>query len=265
MTQRQQLIGWLIGLNLLGTLVVWALVLFAPRSAYPPLEVTLIPWVASLPALGNLLAFWAVFGGRPRPWRLVAILVVVTPAIYIVPKHTVYVVWFCMLDVQVLAVSSLLLIGRLLGLKVCDLSQEDSAEDPNSTPARFQFSLWSLLEWTTAFAIVLAVLQYLPLLFLPEVDELYNIYLAIHVGSLLVAPPALWVALGRQRAILRIPVLILFTAAAVVIEKLLMPESYVTVAYVIEFSILQAAWLVGSLWLVRRAGYRLVWRRRAWW
>jgi len=80
------------------------------------------------------------------------------------------------------------------------------------------------------------------------------------VSGVATALGALWIGLGARWPAIRVVSLGLTAAAGVTILALLIDTAEVWEC--MAYCFFQAAYLVGSLWLVRLAGYRLVWRRR---
>jgi hypothetical protein len=106
------------------------------------------------PSQATLLAFWVMLGGGRFLWRVLPTVLGVV----------LYLWWFQRADSewrmtiigQVCIWGVLLLIARLAGLELVRSSTLPSASQP------FQFSIWDMLMWTTALAIVLSVLRCLP-------------------------------------------------------------------------------------------------------
>ena len=117
------------------------------------------------------------------------------------------------------------------------------------------------MSWTTAVAVLLATLHYCPKELLEFVFAEPLFLVGFLLSNALIALGALWIALGVRWPAVRIVVLMVTSIAGVTIFRL--ATGYSTEAWeIVTYFVAQAVYLVGSLWLVRLAGYRLVWRRR---
>jgi len=212
-------------------------------------------------AQGCLLGAWVAFGGRPTPWRLAGATVALVVGNIILhpdphgrgdPSYAFIVL------VQVLGTSVPLLAVRLVGLEIVRSLPDGS----KPVVYRFQFSLRGLLEWTAGAAILLGIVPRLSDgfrdLFLPGNWQAVN-WQALGIFAIdgLVAVAALWVALGVQRTAVRLGVL----AASGVSLAIFLASERAPASWVVAFPLLVAALLLGSLWVFRGLGYRLVWRR----
>jgi hypothetical protein len=224
-------------------------------------------WIAilSLPmSQVCLLAAWAALGNTPAPWRAVGLVIPlavwskVTASLLmasIAPApETITSQWTFFLLMEALAAVCLLGVARAAGLHGTGAAYPAQAEAAASRRP-FQFSLGYLFGWLTAAAIVLAGLGYtfsLSQLDLRARDlrEMATMA-ALNVGMLL---GALYAMLGTRRWLLRWLVAIVPGAAAAWLSLPREPLWAILVGCT-------AAWIVGSLAVVRAAGYRLAWRR----
>ena len=110
-------------------------------------------------------------------------------------------------------------------------------------------------------AVLLATLRYCPKRLLEYVFDEPLIFAAIILGSALIALGALWIGLGVRWPVVRIVVLVVTSIGGVAILQLTVGSSG-DLGEFVTFFVTQTVYLVVSLWLVRLAGYRLVWRRR---
>lgn len=253
--RRWLLIGVVVGIAALIDFVV--LPLAGPPRAPDWLDLLIF---SMAPSHGTLLGLWAALGGRATPWRLVAGFVAAVGCVWMLGDFDL-VYWVVVLLAQMVTMSALLLLARLLGLELADEFRHDSAEDSSAERQWVQYSLRSLLSWTAACAVVLATLHYLPKEPLSTIFEDPPILAAIVGSSVVIALGALWIALGARWPSVRIVGLGL-TAVTGVTTLWLVVGSQGELWEFVAFCLFQAAYLVGSLWLVRLAGYRLVWRRR---
>ena len=217
----------------------------------------------------SLAAVWTGFAGRWFPWRVMGLSITAV-------MWSRYVAWIVapsqiddyaclygsLLLAQTIAILVSLTVARLSGARLVRADRVDMADEGASGPSRFQFSLREMLSWTTVLAVVLGALRY-------SVDhDLFPSYLGdwrqLAVLSLANAVPALlaiWAALGTGRPALRAMALALATAAAIGAGSML-AEVVSLRAYAV-LCILQGVWVLGSLWVFRVAGCRVVRAARA--
>lgn len=271
MLDRRQSIELVVFVNLLVGVLAPALIAEGFYSASGPVRTVLLSVALSQ---GSLLAIWAVCGGRPTPWRVVAAIVGIVVWIWVLgePAWVEQDPWWswswsllwgycvCLLLCQMVPVTGLLLLARLVGVGVTHGSHSGTT---TSRP-RLQFSIRSLLEWTTALAMLLGTFHYIPEDFFISISSLppWRVLsiIAIVGSGVLIAPAALWTALGTRLPLARYCTLLVAVAAAVATMTLVLGED--EFGYSLVFGIGQTVWLVGSLWVFRLLGYRLVWRRR---
>ncbi len=210
---------------------------------------------------GALLGFWTVLGKKATmPWRMylgLAAIVAVLFGYYSVcptaPQHyaPLFVLQTCLVAVALLAM-------RITGLRLVHVS--DSAVPPSDP---FRFSLFDVLSWTAATALILGSLQCLPRgvirerLSLPVYLTLRELFLAACVPLAGVALASFWLVLGRRWPIRRflgwVTVIVLGAALVESVDRqrLLFWYALLWTSY--------AALLTPSLVVVRLAGYRLEW------
>ncbi len=222
-----------------------------------------------------LLAIWAGLGGGPLPWRLagmVAGIALCTGLEYFDDISGIFVTLTMARLAQVFHVVTILLAARLSGLGLPLLSEGGSCEVSHSEKPKLQFSLGYLLGWTTGFAVLLAILrcigsyeeEAMSLVIWWRDDALMLVSIAV------IALAAVWTALGTRWPVVRVLLLGLSVAAesaSAAWEHLAVYPFFLSFWWrVLAFSSLpHAAWIVGSLWVFRIAGYRLVWRRPVLW
>ena len=125
---------------------------------------------------GIFLGVWTVGGDKPTPWRFVGVVAAIAALVCLqkVPGfdllHEVErmaVPLLCM----VIATSLALFIGQMAGVRIEHVPRnvssnltfqmvrlEESLEGTDGAsaePPKLQFSLWSLMSWTTAFSVLL--------------------------------------------------------------------------------------------------------------
>lgn len=143
-------------------------------------------------------------------------------------------------------------IGRLFGLKLLNI-KADSAIRP-SMQNRFQFSIRCLLEWITIAAVFMGSLTYI--LGKGEGFALHREWKEFAFKSVLYAVAALilsWAVLGIRWTTLRviIQVVVAFMLVRSICLRILNMEDM--------SAALSIAFLLASLWFLRRLDYRLVW------
>jgi hypothetical protein len=267
----------LIGLLLLATVLVDLVVVSVVASELPPwiergragrAELMLI----SLPlAQASLVAVWAGFGGRSLAWRTVGLVLIITLWSAVVgwlmePSRPMSMAtpWTILLLAQTTLIFACVMLARSTGLRVTRATDIVSSQQPAGGRRRFQFSLAYSLSWITAVALVLGILQYvLYRKHIPPDPDFWPDVALLSIAHTAIALSTLWTVLGRQRLVLRL-VGLLLTALAAVAAYYHLTEIAEWLAAV-TLCLAQLLWLVGSLWVIRVAGYRLVWpssRRR---
>lgn len=209
---------------------------------------------------GSILAFWATLGGKASPWRLVlaTVAVVAWQSLATDMRSDVGTIVLSSIRIaQMFTVSLLLLSIRFVGLR---LSCDDMG--PIAPDAyKIQFSLRSMLEWTAAAAVLLGAIHYAPSDFPSGVCE----FLALHpydvllVAGILIAIVSLWATLSKRSMGLRVGVLLATLGVCTLVGEVLKSGDFPQFGL---FFSCQTILLIGSLWPVRLAGYRLIWRRR---
>jgi hypothetical protein len=227
-----------------------------------PLFVFVLVMFGQGAGLGSLLGIWAALGGRPTLWRLVgttmalvgcmALAECMTPVSidgHGLPVNDLRSLWVAVVFSLALATSLPLLALRFLGLEIAHREPDDSLlQRP-----KLQFSLRSLLEWTAALALMLGTLQMTPGWF-PDV-ALAPLGLCPICGLLALA--ALWITLGTRWRAIRMLGLALAGASLVAGLVVLRDLDFLSPVW-----LLWIVSVIGSLWVFRIAGYRLVWRGR---
>ncbi|MHC4177864.1 MAG: hypothetical protein ACYSWU_10175 [Planctomycetota bacterium] len=241
-----------------------ALVALLPTVLFPLSLDRTVYWALSF-AQGSLLGIWVVLGGKGGPWRL-ASAVVVTAALFalvevggtwleaMIGGGLAIVMWLSLVLQQTIATSLPLLILRLLGLKLV----EASWETPGLGASKLQFSLRALLGWTAAMAVLLSAIHYLPRRYFNDVlmyPWQQATWLELHA---LMALISIWAALSARSLPIRIGVFVLGVALVVAVDHLCWPRALRNPVFWIG----ESSFVLGSLWLIRLAGWRLVWRHR---
>jgi len=162
---------------------------------------------------------------------------------------------------QLLMMTLFLMCVRLAGVSLVDGSSLDSVQKSEGSGFTFQFSVRRLLSWTTALGVLLATLRCISkdFWFFPSADGPMQILILI-VINFPITLVCLWAGLGTRRPVVRYTALVLLVAAGVLATMLIIRvDSFAPAAL---WCALPALWMLGSTWLIRFAGYRVVWRRR---
>jgi hypothetical protein len=237
-----------------------------------PVVVILVAAYAMLCILGMLLGIWAAIRDKPTPWRFVGVVAAIV-AITCLQKLPGFefvsgIERFAspLLFTMVVPTSLALFIGRMAGVRLERVSRNASSnlafqmvrleeglegtDGASAEPPKLQFSLWSLLSWTTAFAVLLSSLRVWHVVTSASVVDwlVFAISIAAFFPVMLVA---LWIALADRWLGARIIVFVLVVSASA-----LFAASASIMAFV----------LIGALLVFRRlTGYCLVWRKPAVW
>ncbi len=259
MRKRRILIGLVVGVAVLGQ----AAIAWIDGPLGPEDYVNFFLFAMTL-SHGSLLACWAALSGRATPWRMVVVVVGIVGWMWLLERFAfdsdVLVMTFLALLLMGL-VSLLLLTARFFGTELTDTWAADWDRPPEPSRRWMQYSLRSLFSWMTAVAMVLAALHYLPK---RQIDAFLSpaallVLVAILGGSALIALSAVWLTLATRWTAMRHLVLFL---AGVVPAFALTATHEIDEAEAVTLYLGQIFWTAGSLWLVRLAGYRLIWRRR---
>jgi hypothetical protein len=236
--------------------------------------VEMIPFI-TVHSSGSLLGIWVALGGSPAPWRFVGATLALAVCVFLCRmvwnesplEESVLAILFYMV-----AISLPLLIARIGGLRVRQLDkrnpnlvdtlgrlaqkEDESVIDRIPVKRRWpQWSLSSILLWTAAIAVLLSTLSVLGVLREPLIP--------LCVGGIvlfIMTLVELWLVLGNSWLVARIMV---FGLTVVVAVALLYPAE--RIFRVLDFlgmlvvTLMMALWLLGLLYIVRAAGYRLTW------
>jgi hypothetical protein len=252
----------LISLLLLASLLVDAVVLSIVSE---PRESATIAAVAFAFGQTNLVAIWFALGNTPMSIRFVAVFAVAVGWVFAlcirlgdsgVPDIVID------LLVQASLVAVPLLVIRLLG---CEVFHTGAAGDADRRPGdlgRFQFSIRQILGWTTAIAVVLGVMKYVASIGPLEFRDFSDFdFVAFMIVRAVIALAALWGVLGSRWPILRFAVLGVLEVMAILAGQRVGILGQ-DLAAILKFHLAEAMVLLGSLWVVRVAGYRLRFVRR---
>ena len=270
MRSSRLLIGLLVAATLLVDLVALSVVTSGgwPPPKWPHAAVVVL--VSLMDSQICLVAIWASLSRASVPWRLVCIFLnlacwagletLVNPE---PPSDLTTTLCMLFLLVQTLAIVVPLSTARLAGVKLVELT--DGRLPQRGPPAlrSRQFSLRYLFAWMTAVAVVLSILR------LTVHGEYFYLvsglpwwhFAVSFVATAAIALAALWAALGTRRPAWRFALPLLATAAAIA-ASYYTPRTISRSASAV-YCLLQMLWLLGSLYVVRVAGYRLVRAGRA--
>ncbi len=228
----------------------------------PSSDPVMVALCAVAPSHGSLLALWAALAGRATPWRFVIAFIagLLWMWVMLLCDADGAVLWGCVGIIQMVVLSVLLMAARLFGAELAGTLDDDVPLTVEVDRPWVQFSLRSVFSWTTAVAVLLSTLHYFPTEALGEVLVEPFVGATIIGGGVLIALGALWIALGARWPVARWFVLGL--AAAVAGIGIFAALGFHEGPELVVFLGSQIALVTGSFWLIRLAGYRLVWRRR---
>ncbi|NUQ65875.1 MAG: hypothetical protein HUU20_25720 [Pirellulales bacterium] len=199
-------------------------------------------------------AVWLALGRTSLPWRLLAIVAVsVAWSFLMTTGRGGITAWNVALLAQSLGILAALSFLRA-GEWRFELAAGGATPDVRAQ-APLQFSIGYLLSWTTSVAVMLGILQYT---FgndaLPVDTRVWRDIGWLTVGQTALTAAALWAVFGFHRAGVRLVLLAAGTAVCLISLGLVSPgPGWANVA----LCLLQLAWLLGALAVVRVAGYRL--------
>jgi hypothetical protein len=224
-----------------------------PDGTFSPLHFTIQALLMLGPAQATLLAVWVALGGGKFVWR--ALPTALGTILYVGGFSYARNPWsedWLFTAVATMGVSlAMLLLARWLGLRLARSCDSKPASGP------FQFYIRDILLWTTAVAIVLSGWRCLPkdaFAFLQGA-----VPLLAFAGLILIVAAAMFAALGRGWIVARVlspPTAVVLTAKFL---NATLPSPQPTWYFAIMIS-LMLFWLLGSLLVLRLAGYRLGWR-----
>lgn len=262
----------LIGLLLLATVVVDGVALVVVGGRFQQLrwpQVTLGAFFSLPFSQVSLASIWAGLARTPAPGRLLgafmtamawAVLLDLTLRHNAVAQYN-RTRWIALLLMQVLFVLGPLSIVRATGVRL--------TESPGPRPAKthavgavpVQFSLGYLLGWITAVAIVLGMVRWgVSYELLPRSPSAWAETAVLGLTHGCVALLSLWLLLGSLRHPLEFAMLCYVTMSALAACFLLAAEPGYEAALAALFCA-ETLLLVGPLWVLRVAGYRLKVRR----
>jgi hypothetical protein len=211
-----------------------------------------IPLMMLFPSQGALLGFWIALGGKHASWRVLLTVGGIVAYLWCVGTVPyVEALWHGLLLVpSICIVSVLLLLARFTGLRIF--------RGEASSQQRPQFAVRDALVWLTAFAVLFGAIRWWRSWPLHNIlDDPADVRSLTNLGICAIASLAsLWVVLGRRRLILRIFALVAVNAAAS--YSFTQTNPWLGSLYLAS----EVAWIVGSLVVVRLAGYRLTWQWR---
>jgi hypothetical protein len=252
--------GLLIGLLILAVLLIDVVSMFAISPwflefAWP--SYWLAVFLAFLFSQNGLLAVWVGLGCTALPWRIIigflGVLFFSSGFVQYKRAWTEENLW--LFGTQTILILVVLVTSRFAGWHLQVIGNVEISSYEKS--GRFQFTLWTILVWTTTLAVALGLLRSLALLgffrSLPNLidwdDTLFGMFQAPLPLS------ALWAFTGRKwpvlRAIQLLLVLIILLGITVWIAG---DSSRVPIAVMFTFETL---FLAGALYVVRLEGFRL--------
>ena len=209
-------------------------------------------WIAPLLLVlghsqGALLGFWIALGRRHTPWRVLLASVGVIAYLWCLSELDALAKYFHMpFAWSTCLIAVLLFIGRVGGVSI--------VVDDSSRLRRPQCTLMDVFVWMTTFAIVFAAIDWRSIpAYLDKSLGTVGIFAAVSLASL-------WAVLGRKWLSARVlTVFMAITTGATIV--MLVEQRLEGLAFGLVLAV-HTGWIVGSLFFVRRAGYRLMWQWR---
>jgi hypothetical protein len=272
MKHARLLIALLLVATVLVDSVAVSMVLAEGRPPDDISERRMIPLIALVFAQSSLVAVWAGFGERSIAWRLMGLiltaalcggLVAWIPAFLGVDNvHVVRLRENCIifLTAQTGLIFCGLMVARVADARLVRPADSKSFERGADQPSRVQFSLAYAFSWMTAAAVVLGILKYA--VSVEAVSWMLNWWLELSILSSANAALALctlWAVLGTRWLALRVTLLCVALLAA--IGGHIYEGGFGGSWVVATLPVLEALWMIASLYVFRVAGYRVV--RRA--
>jgi len=269
-----------IALWLLVTLLIDAAI-----SAYPHWHVSWhfhgAAFLALMLGQTSLAGIWLSLGRTPGPLRTLGVIGIIGAWSFLFAclNGSQIEEMFVTLMIPLAIISASLLAARWRGLQCVDLY--DPAPHGRNVFLPWQFSIGNLLGWTAIVAIILGVSKGLGLFALPPQLPQGECLVFSGLGHATVAFAGLWAVLGARSPILRLPAVAL--AAMVAVETLCVVESHHRMVFPILSWLLtgdlrflkapkfhdigfsatlmsvETLYLVGSLLVFRKLGYRVRW------
>jgi len=211
---------------------------------------------------GSLLGVWAALGGKPAPWRLAGVTVMLVCLMWFLEERSGPPderAWAFIVFVQLLGTAAPVWLARFLGLSVAM-----AADKPEPLESyRSQFTLWSMLEWTAGAAVFLGMMQMVPKEFWRPFADWQDFALALGLVSVegFLSLAVLWLCLGARWTGARFAAVGLGAAAMLLVFLVSLPGQADASVIVFVFLQTNVGWLAGSLVVFRFCGFRLIWRR----
>ena len=200
----------------------------------------------------GLLSIWTALGRRAAPWRpVVLILMIVAWSWFETSKTSANPHWLLVFLPTATVTVAVLYTARAFGLRLF-LPEVDSTEKEGP----WQFSLSRLFAWTTSTAICLGLMCFVFRHFNISSDTHWPtvIILSICLASIILISPWLaWMRLSRRTTL----ALALIIALLLVILRIFFPPTPLEETIIAAYCCLELLFMVGSLVVLRVAGYRL--------
>jgi hypothetical protein len=231
----------------------------------PPETALLLVWALQRSHL-SLITVWLVLGGG-RSWlRAIVVVLVVVAWCFALVLFTEEPLGSCLfrLSVHVAALAVMLASAWSIGLRLVGAVGQFLRTRAESQRARWQFSIGSMLGWTAAVALVTGVWRFVYARDGPSLDYPLAWY---PWSRALIAVVSLWFVFGRRFFAARLTAAL--TVACLIVALAYFTGDYWTwreygqsAAFLGAFATLvglESALLTAALWVVRMAGYRLIW------
>jgi hypothetical protein len=259
-TRARRLIAGLVAAHVVLHAVALAMMLRCPSYSQWPYLIAIVVIRAPLmlgPSQGALLAIWTILGGGRLVWRV--LFTTIGVFIYLQFFGSADPDWLIATIGELGVCAMILLVARLTGLVLAKSS------DLAASPHPFQFYIRDMLIWTTVLAMLLSAWRCLP----PDATGFWHstikfchllinrrIDAAVLASLTVVAVASMFCALGAGWFLARILSLPLAIGVAVKLMTWTIGQPSLTPEYATSLAFM-VFWLVGSLLVLRAAGYRL--------
>jgi len=253
MKQARLLISLLLLATVLIDLVVWPMVREWRRPN--PLLAVLFALAFSQVSLATI---WAAWGNMSAPWRATGAFLIVAGWSLALSHDGGTLLVMIVLLFQAFAIFLPMLILRAIGVRYTRAREGSFAIEHEDGCGERQFSLRDIFSWITATAIVLGVTQYCMGQEAINADQIVWMTLGRFAAiQIVIVFSSLWIVFGTRWATARAILFVMFLLAiesglALYLEHPEAKPANISLMFGLELLL-----LLGSLWVIGMAGYRV--------
>ena len=200
---------------------------------------------------GILIGVWTALGGKRTPLRVMLTVIGIVTCVRVMDSPYTLFLIILALSNQTTTMIVLLLPSRLLGLEL-NLPTKDKWQSPP-----FQFTIKDLLVWTTVLAVSLSAFHYMAKEFYYDFVSMNGFTEIANLAGVGIA--SIWVVFGKRWISLRVLALLLSIGFGMLMLTLTKSFLFWDSGFLLT---IEAAWTIGSLAVVRWAGYQMTWHWR---